>query len=229
MTIAARPRRFPAWLLPVAFAVVLVIGMIAVLLLARRTAAPDVPPEPPAFQRPPLTRPVVALDVQQAANGRLTLSDGSRDVQLRSDVRIDVLRPETAAGVQPGDWLGVIGIPNEIRNFAIRALVLLPGGPADADGVRLSTSGFAGHEAARDQNERPLLGGTVTRVDGRTVMLQGPAGPLTVDLSATAPLRRLAPGTVAEIREGDRIAFHSQGSGGIADAGSVLVLPGGAR
>ena len=229
MTALPRRRAFPPWIAPLA----LLLGLLAlfgtVILLARRAAAPDVPPEPPTFERPSPVRPVVALDVQQAGAGRVTLSDGSRDVPLDSALRVEALRPATAEQIRPGDWLAVIGIPNEVRNFSIRSLVILPS-PAqpDQEGVVRSAGGFAGHEASRDQNERPVMGGVVTAVEGRRVTLQGPAGPMTVELSPNAPLRRLTEIRPDEIREGDRIAF-SAGSGRVTDARSVLVLPGGAR
>jgi hypothetical protein len=226
-TIAAR-RRVPPWMAPAVLALVVFAALIAVLVLARRAAAPDVPPEPPAFQTPAPARPVVALDVLQVGGGRLAVSDGSRDVALSPNVRVEVLRPETAAGVRPGDWLAVIGVANEVRNFSIRSLVLIEGGgAADAEGVLRSPAGFAGHEAARDQAERPLLGGVVEWVEGQQLVLRGPTGPVTVDLSPNAPLRRLVAVRPDEIREGDRIAYAAGTTLGAATG--VLVLPGGAR
>ena len=228
MTTITSRRGLPAWLAPVALLLLIASAFATVLLLSRRAAAPDVPPEPPAFRPPAAARPVSAHDVQQVVAGRVTLSDGSRDVPLAPDVRVEVLRPIPPDQVRTGDWLAVIGIANEVRNFSIRSLVLIPGGGApDAEGVVRSPGGFVGHEASRDQSERPLLGGVVTASDGRTVTLQGPTGPVTVDLAPNAPLRRLAEARPDEIREGDRIAFA--GTGGVSDARAVLVLPGGAR
>jgi hypothetical protein len=225
-TLAAR--RVPSWLAPVALALAVLAALIAVLLLARRSAAPDVPPEPPAFQTPATARPVLVLDVLQSGGGRLALSDGSRDVALNPAARVEVLQPETAAGVRPGEWLAVIGVANEVRNFSIRSLVLIEGaGVVDNEGVMRSTAGFAGHEAARDQTEQPLLGGVVERVEGQRLVLRGPTGPVTVELSPSAPLRRLVSGRPEDIREGDRIA-HAAGTTP-ADTTAVLVLPGGAR
>ena len=226
MTTLSTHQRMPAWL-PLMALLLLIAGAFAtVLLLSRRAAAPDVPPEPPAFQPPGAARPISVHDVQQVVAGRLTLSDGSRDVPLAADVRVEVLRPTPPEEVRIGDWLAVIGIANEVRNFSIRSLVLIPGGgPPDAEGVVRSPGGFAGHEASRDQAERPLLGGVVTASDGRTVTLQGPTGSVRIDLAPNAPLRRLAEGRPDEVREGDRIAFV--GSGRVGDARAVLVLPGG--
>lgn len=228
MTVLPTRRWLPAWLPPAALLLTIVVALGSVILLARRSARPDVPPEPPAFQPPAPVRPFTALDVQQVSGGRLTLSDGSRDVALRPDARIEVLRPVALDVVRAGDWLGVIGVANEVRNFSIRSLLLIPnGGSPDSEGVVRTPGGFAGHEAARDPAERPILGGVVTAFDGRTATLQGPTGPIMVDFTANAPLRRLTDARAEEIREGDRLAFP--GGGSLANAPAVLVAPGGAR
>jgi hypothetical protein len=227
MSVATSRRPFPAWLPPLVLIAGIIVAALVVIGLARRAGAPDVPPEPEEFQPPTAVRPTTALDVQQAADGRLTLSDGSANVTLRPDAKVEVLTPAGATDIRTGDWLAVIGIPNEVRNFSIRSLVLIDSAtPPDLEGIVRSQGGFAGHEAARDQAERPLLGGRVTAVDGPRVTLEGPTGAMTVDLTDRAPLFRLTQGSADAIREGDRIAIPA---GSVADAGAVLVLPGGAR
>jgi hypothetical protein len=217
---ALMPRRsFPAWLPPLALIAAIIVAALVVVGLTRRAAAPDVPPQPDAFEPPSPVRPTTALDVQQAVDGRLTLSDGMANVSLRPDAIVEFLMPAGAGDVRLGDWVAVIGVPNEVRNFSIRSLVLLDRAtPPDEEGIVWSQGGFAGHEAARDQAERPLLGGRVTAVDGSHITADGPTG--------RAPLLRLVRGEASGIHEGDRIAFPA---GAIADAGAVLVLPGGAR
>ena len=228
MTAVPARRSLPAWLAPALLLAAIALAFAAVILLARRAAAPDVPPEPPALRPPAPARPATALDVQQAASGRLTLSDGTRDTPLAPGARVEVLRPATTADVRPGDWLEVIGIPNEVRNFSIRSMVLLAGpGQPDAEGVVRSPGGFAGHEAARDQTERPLLGGVVESVEGARAVLRGPSGPITVTFTPQAPLRRLVEARAEDVHEGDRIAFV--GTERVGEARAVLVLPGGAR
>ncbi|MGE0542695.1 MAG: hypothetical protein AB7R89_21220 [Dehalococcoidia bacterium] len=220
-------RPFPAWLPPLALIAGIIVAGLIVIGLTRRAAAPDVPPEPDAFQAPSPVRPTTALDVQQAADGRLTLSDGTANVSLKPDAVVEFLTVASAGDIRVGDWLAVIGVPNEVRNFSIRSVVLLDSADApDEEGVVRSSGGFAGHEAARDQAERPLLGGRITGVDGSRVTLDGPAGPITLDLTDRAPLFRLARGEASGVQEGDRIAIPT---GGVADAGAVLVLSGGAR
>jgi hypothetical protein len=217
-----------AWLPLLLLVTLLLVGVGAVILLARRSGRSDLPPEPAPFVAPSPARPVVALDVQQSAGGRLTLSDGSRDLAPHPDARVESLRAISSAEVRPGEWMTVIGIPNEVRNFSIRSIVVLPStATPDADGVRRSPAGFAGHEASRDGSERPLLGGQIEQVEGERVTLAGPSGPVTVTLGPLAPLYRLEPADAAAVREGDRIAFLSAPS--LDTATAVLVLPGGAR
>src|SRR5262245_64244862 len=115
MTAAVQPRRTRPWLAPLAFGLVLIGAIALVLVLFRSSGEADLPPQPAAFQPSAPARPVAALDVQQAAGGRFTLSDGSRDLQFAPGTKVELLRPESAAGIQPGDWLQVIGIPNEVR------------------------------------------------------------------------------------------------------------------
>lgn len=225
---AALPRRsFPAWLAPLIVVIGIIVAGVVVILLARRAGAPDVPPQPPEFVRPGPARPVTTLDVQQAGGGKLTLSDGSRDVALKPDARVEALRPITVDDIRIGDWLAAIGIPNEVRNFSIRSLVVIDSREApDGEGVVRSPGGFAGHEASRDQNERPLLGGRVTDVTGTRVTIEGPVGPIAVDLTNRAPLYRLTSAENGTISEGDRVAFAGDSP---TDADAVLVLSGGAR
>lgn len=227
MTTATSPEPHPAraWALPALVLLGLMLVLGGVIVLARRAAAPDTPPVLASLVTPSPVRPVGVYDVRQV-NGNEVLLTGeggatAAPLRLAPETRIEVLRPATAAELRAGDWLTVIGIPNEVRNFTIRTLVAIPEAGTLADGVRRSAGGFAGHEAARDRAERPLLGGEIERIEGSRLILRGPDGPITVDLTAAAPLRRLTPGTAAELRPGDRIALETPAA--------VLILPEGAR
>lgn len=220
-------RRVPAWSVPLALVGVLLVSVGLTLALARRSASPDTPPQPPAFVPPLPSIPVQAFDVQQAGASGVWLANDRAPLQLRTDARVEALVPATLMDVQPGQWLAVIGVPNEVRNFSIRSLLLLPPGQPDADGVLRSPGGFAGHEASRDPAERPLLGGIVDRADATTLTLRGPDGPVIIQFTPNAPLRRLSQTAVSAIAEGDRVAVL--GDRAVSDASALLVLPGGAR
>lgn len=224
----ALARTLPRWAAPLLALVLIGAGLATVIALAGRAAQPDLPPLPAAFRTPTPSRAVHAFDVQQASGGQVALSGVPAAVMVRRDAQVEALRPATAAEVAPGMWLAVIGIPNEVRTFAIRSLVLIPDpAPPGADGIVRSRGGFAGHEAGRDQAERPLLGGIVERIQGNEITLRGPDGPISITLTAAAPLRLLEQSAASAIREGDRIATLDAPS--VADSTAVLVLPGGAR
>ena len=92
-------RSFPAWLPPVVLIAGIIVAALVVIGLTRRAAAPDVPPQPDAFEPPAPVRPTTALDVQQAVDGRLTLSDGTANVSLRPDANVEFLMPAGAGDV----------------------------------------------------------------------------------------------------------------------------------
>lgn len=245
----------PRWLMPALFGGFLLAGILAVLVLANRTGGSDAPPQPPAFATPAPSRIITAFDVREVAGDVLTLAsagstaDRPATVTVRSDAAIEILTPARAADIEPGDWLTVIGVPNEVRNYSITAMVVIPPphGPA-IDQFRTTAGGFIGHEAIRDAEQVPILGGEVIAVDlaaatagpgddegtadgeapavvSDTVTLTGPDGPIVVTLTPAAPLLRIRAGTAADIAEGDRIAVPGTSA---ADATVVLVLPGGA-
>jgi hypothetical protein len=116
----------------------------------------------------------------------------------------------------------VIGIPNEVRNFSIHSIVVLPpGGDAAANGVKRSPGGFAGNEAAPSGVEQVILGGTIERINGAALTLTGPQGPIQVQLTDRSPIFRLQAGSVDDVREGDSVA--AKGLSGSAPPSAILV------
>jgi hypothetical protein len=231
MTAAAPPLRGLRLVLPVVLALALVGVALAVVMLAHRGRDRE-PPRPGAFTPPGPARPVTVLDVQQVRGGVLTLGgpSGSVEAALRPDVTVSVLRPAALDDIRPGDWVTLAGIPNEVLNFAIRQVVIIPADLAavpDAEGVpRLAGDGFGGYEANRDTRERPLLSGRVERIEGGTVTFTGRAGTMTLEVGPGSPVQRLTRGAAADIRAGDRLAFLPDRPGaGLEDARAVLVLP----
>ncbi len=231
-----RPR-LPQWLLPLLFSLALVGVLVAVVVAAQRASELDAPPEPPAFAVPAPSSPVVVFDVEAGESGRLRVSGGENasrqsgvDLVLDLSAAVDLAEPVAATDLKIGDWLTVIGIANEVKNFSIRAIVVLPGaGARDTDGFVRSPGGFLGGEASRDARERPILGGVIERVEDNSVVLRTNTGPVTVTLTASAPLRRLRVATAEEIHAGDRIALRATRDGQPDPGRGVLVLAGGAR
>lgn len=208
----------------------LIVALGSVVVLARRASQSDAPPEPDAFVAPP-GRAIAAFDVERSAAGQLALrgANGAREVNLPAGAKIEVIEPATLETLQPGQVLSIIGAPNQVKNFAVRmVLVMEPGTPLDAEGLARSPSGFAGDEASRDAAERPMVSGTIELIAGNLVAVRTPAGPVEVEINPAAPLRRLRGGTLMDISSGDRIALKT--TNGEPDfGGAVLVLVGGAR
>jgi hypothetical protein len=188
------------------------------------------PPVPGAFV-PPATPTALRLDVQQVRDGMLTVTgeDGTRDVAPPAGVPVYVLRSATPAEVRPGDWVVVAGVPNEVLNFTIRRITVIPaalGAQPDADGVPRLTGGLAGYEVGRDPHERPVLSGRVTAVVGPRISVAVGGRTATLEVTDAALLRRVVPGTVADIGAGDRIAAIPPRPGApLEEATALLVLP----
>ena len=167
-----------------------------------------------------------------------------KDLPASEAIRWEVLQRITPAVVKVGDWVTIIGIPNAVRSFSIRSVVVFPAGSKPGEeGIVRSEGQFAGHEAAQDPLEKPVFGGTVLSIgsrDGTTetarglrpatytvVTVQGLAGTFTLDLQneTTFALSRLVAGQASDVKDGDRVAFVP--TDGVPAA--VLVLPGGAQ
>ncbi len=225
---SVEPRASRQWLVPFAGILVVLAALAAVIVLARDSGKTGAPRPPGPFERPAEEAQFAVYTVSQVAGGRLqfSLTDGAPapDVAVPPGARIEVLRPARASDLQPGDWVTVFGVTNEVLNFAIRFVVAIPGGAAGEDSLARSPGGFTGHEANAEPEEAPIVSGRVVSVSGTTITMEGPSGTMTIDAGDGAPLFRLTEGTLADIREGDRVAFPA--SGGRADPAARAVLVG---
>jgi hypothetical protein len=222
-----------AWLVPAILAVLLLAGLATVLILARQAAKPDAPAQPGPFIAPAASRPSTTFDVQRVDGSTLTVTGvgntkDSQQITLPAGSRIEVLDAITPADLHPGDWMTVIGVPNAVKSFGIRSIVVIGSpGPPDSDGIVLTPAGFAGNEAGRDAKELPILGGAITQASALAATVQTMAGPVTISFAGAPPLRKVRAGTLADVHEGDRLAFLT--TGGAPNLGATLVLTGGAK
>lgn len=245
-------RDLKPWLAPVAVVLALVIGLGAIVVLSRRAAAPDAPPDPPSFTAPVKANPVEAHNVQSVAGGTIRIASGAdasggavlKDLEATASTRFDLLAPMVNSEIATGDWVQLIGVPNQVKSFAVRSVIVTPGGgqPGE-DGLVRSPGGFVGFEATQDPNERPVLAGRVTGIASRegttetarglrpvvyTVLtLEGQSGTFTVDLQdgGAVPLWKVTAGSRESVQDGDRVAFRQ----GESPVSAVLVFPGGAQ
>ena len=226
---------FRAWIAPGAALLVLVALLGAVVVAARITGDPALPPAAPALIVPSPARPTVAYDVERAQGDQLVVAAGQDVERQRFEITvppgtaIDVLEAIEPGAIAPGDWVTVVGVKNEVRNFAVKMVVVLPGGGTpDGEGWARTAAGFIGDEVARETREVAILGGIVTAVRPGAVVIDS-GGPVTVTLAPDAFLRRIRPGVPADLRDGDRFALHDDGSGKPNLAQGMLVLVGGAK
>ena len=243
-------RDLRVWIAPVILVLLLVAGMGAIVVLSRRANTTEAPAPAAAFVLPAPARPITALNVSEVSGSTIKLSNADkssgigRDLPASEAIRWEVLQRIAPADVKVGDWVTIIGIPNAVRSFSIRSVVVFPAGSKPGEeGIVRSEGQFAGHEAAQDPLEKPVFGGTVMSLgsrDGTTevarglrpatytvVTVQGPAGTFTLDLQneTTFALSRLVAGQASDVKDGDRVAFVP--TDGVPAA--VLVLPGGAQ
>jgi hypothetical protein len=217
------------WLGPVLLGGVLLVIVVGVVALVRH-GADQAPPSVGPFTLPAPARLSVALDVQQVRGNTLTLAGaaGPTDVAPPPGIPVYVLEPARITEAAPGDWVTLVGISNEVLNFTIRQVLIIPasaGAQPDADGIARLPFGLAGHETARDPRERPLLSGRVEQAGSRELRLTVRGQTATFEVADGSPVRRLAPANLAAIREGDRIAFAPSHPGGdVSTATGLIVL-----
>ncbi len=225
------PARLNApWLFPVVAFVAVVAVLAAVVFLSSRIGADDLPPAAPAFEPPPAAALPPRYTVKQATGGTVSVLEdavagqgapGSRELSPAPGTPIEVLRPVAVADIQPGDVVGVIGVPNGVRNFSIRTVVIYPTGTVIRDGGAASAAGFAGHEAAVDIADRVVMTAVVRANNDGLLTLDGAAGPVSLQLKAPGNIYRIGGGAVADLRPGDRLAVAGAGDAITA----ILVQP----
>ena len=207
----------------------------------------DPPPAAPAFE-PPVAASLPRFEVRSVSGGSaLLVADAARGQSAEAtrpldlaNATIELLRPISPSDIRPGDRVTVIGVFNPVRNFAVRAVVVMTGGGTEGE-FPVSSGGFLGFEASKDSVERPLLAGTVlalepyestieqvdsqgkanpARMAGQRLTLDRKPVPFRLDLLEGSRTYRLEPGSAAAIAPGGRVALR-EGGGRTA----VLVLP----
>lgn len=205
---------------------VVVLGGIA--WLSQRVGHEATRPEPPAFVNP-IPAPASKRYIVKQTNGT-TLSlveESSKDpanapevqLALGADRPVEVLQEFAAADLRAGDWVAVIGIPNAVRNFAIHALVVVPGGAKRPDGLARSAAGFAGNESTSSAGDTVILSGPIADVTATAFVITGGTSPVRIDLTPRPPLYRIERASGSDIHSGDLIAV----TGSVQDAHSPVL------
>ncbi len=219
---APRPWPFKQLLLPAAAAAAVVICLVAVILAAREAGRGGAPPEPG-----PMTMPsgpgYTTFTVERAEAGRFTVSGGTGagELAVPLDSRAWVLEPAAERAILPGMQAAVIGVPNEVRNAAVRLVVVGQG-----DGPGRTAGPFAGHEALGEAAALPLVTGRVERVEDGRMVLRTSGGEAEVWFREGAPVYVARERTAEAVRPGDRVGVLLAGGGQPNLAAGLLVFPG---
>jgi hypothetical protein len=248
-SIDAPPNRdsIPRWIIPVVLGALLVAASVAIVIVAGRQGGIDAPPLPAAYEPDSLLGSSYGqFDVRQVDGSATTLSALSAaeedlfTVQFSETARLELLEHVSVDVIELGQWITVIGIPNEVFNFSIMQITIFPDFQTGSDNLATTAGGFYGHEAGRPLVKgdvlRPLMGGEVvsltpiepdedplTRDVIMEVTLTGPDGDIVLELFADAPLMMLREATLADLESGDRIAVHASTADDPASAGSILI------
>lgn len=208
------------YIAPAIFALVILLVLGAVIVLAQRSGGSGAPPRPGAFVTPVDPRPFVVYSVQQASEGSVTFGSGDgqqvSDLAIDANTRIEVLTIAPFDSIAVGDWVTLIGVPNGVRTFALRGIVVLPEpGTERVTGFATTPGGFLGHEVSRDPAEQPAVGGIVTAVGEDSLTLDAPDGrtDITVSLDAENPppvVQRVEQGSLEDLRAGASVAFPAE-------------------
>ena len=217
MAVTGHPRRLnTSWIVPAGLALVTLATLVGVIVLSRVVGNEHLRPAAPPFTYSGPAQVYARFSVKEAATGHLTVvgdaPDGApvpapRVVTPGPGTKIEALQPVDAATIVVGDWVSVVGIPNEVRNFSIHAVIVMAAtGQPDADHVLRSPGGFEGNEASPNAADRVIFGGAVSAIQGTTLTLTGAAGPITLELEPSAPLYRLEAVPLSAIHDGDRVS-----------------------
>lgn len=212
----------------------LVAAAVAIVIVAGRQGGVDAPRLPGDFVLDsPLGESYAAFDVRELQGAVVTISsltasdDELLQVEFSDTARIELLDYATIGDIEPGQWIAVIGIPNEVFNFSIVSIVILPEFVPAPGNLAVTLGGFYGHEAGRGLSSadllRPVLGGEVIAIGEDTVTMAGPDGDIMLQIFEGAPLFLLRDATVADIRSGDRLAVHATAADDPAVAGAILI------
>jgi hypothetical protein len=184
--------------LPIGAAVFVLAALVAVVAAARQTGSGDAPPTPGPMTLP-RTAGYATLTVVRTEPGRLVVSGGGvAELPVGAGTRAWRLEPADADAVETGAGVAIIGVPNEVRNAAIRAIVVGEAGSAGPAGP------FGGHEALGDP-ALPLITGTVTGVENGRATVRTAAGEVSVWLGPGAPVFRVRETGVEALQPGDRV------------------------
>ncbi len=210
---ATAPGR-PAWtgaaLLAGGLVALAIAAAVVPMLLSREAQPPQAGPFVPPGE------PYRVTQVVEVSGSGPVLKDRSLDLTGAAIARAI---PAGIGELRPGEAIVVIGVPNEVRNYAILLIAVTA---ADGrGGVPPRVFGaFSGHEVF-GPNAAPVAWGTIASVEGERVVLEGPGGNAELVVGEGAPLVRFAAADWHSLAPGDRVAVAVDASGKVRQAIAV--------
>lgn len=212
---ATAPGR-PAWtgaaLLAGGLVALAIAAAVVPMLLSRESQPPQAGPFVPPGE------PYRMTQVVEVSGSGPVLEDRSLDL---TGAEIARAVPAGIADLRPGETIVVIGVPNEVRNYAILLIAIAVTAESGRDGVPPRVFGtFSGHEVF-GTDAAPVAWGTIASAEGNRITLEGPGGSAELVVGEGAPLVRFAAADWHSLAPGDRVAAAIDASGKVRQAFAV--------
>lgn len=214
-------------IVPLAIFGVLLVLVVAVLVLANRSGDTGLPPVPAEFEAPAPAEPMFVGTVRQASDGELSFGE-DEDFAIPDGAEIELLRPASLDDIAEGDVVTAVGVPNDVRSFVVRYIVVFPGATFETGEFPRTAGGFRGHEPGPDGNEVPALAGQVTGVEEGAILLNDGNGELRLELTGeqqppSGTVRVVETGSIDDIGSGARVAIPAEDGDPVSGADAVIV------
>lgn len=204
--------------------VVVAAGILASIVVAARGTGGGGAPPTPGPMAVPRGANFAAFNVERVEGTDLAGSGAAGPVRLAvpESAPVWVLERAGEADAAPGMPAAVIGVPNEVRNATIRAIVL-----GEAGTVEGRVAGpFGGHEALGEPAALPLVTGIIETVEPGRFVLATAGGRAEVWWEEEAPLYVARGRGLDVVGPGDRVAVLLNEAGELDPGRGLLVLPG---
>ena len=166
------------------------------------------------------------------AGGVLTLqpaAGGPLSIHLAPGFKVTVAEKASLADVTPGSYVGIANTGGDGQQDALEVHIFPEAQRGTGDGQRAWDGGGGGRGASRMTNG--AVGTKVEAYDGQTLTVTYKGGTSAIMVRPNTPVVRLAPGTAADLKEGETVFVRDghRASDGAFTADALVVGRGGAK